>query len=520
VTHARNVKRIRPLAVAALAVGAGLTAVWPAGAGAAAPVGAYTTKGAWSFVSAPGLHPPKLSTTAPTVHKQLAPGNFLIANFPNVAASGPMTGEGGPLIVNNQLQPVWFRPVGTGVVSADLQQETYQGKPVLVWWQGLLTKAGAVSQGQLFIVNQHYRQIATLKAQRPWIISLHDAVISGSDIWVTVYRDVPNQNLVAYGGSRRDTVYDAGVQEYDLQTSKLVYTWDALNPGGPANVPLSASEQPASARSAPGGAWDAYHLNSVQVLPGNQILVSMRNTWAAYLVNTDTNKIVWALGGKPSADSFTIAPNARFAWEHDVQLLPNDEVSLFDDNCCKLLAGGKFASPNGPSRGMVLRLNMSSHTASLVAAYPHTPTRNVAFLGSMQVLPNGNALVGWGSLPYFSEFTKSGKLLLDAAFPGKDQSYRALFSNTWVGTPHYPPTGAVRKARGTAKVYASWNGATQVAAWELLAGPSAAHLTNLATQRSGGFQTTFTLSKASYKVFKVRALDAKRHALGTSRSFS
>jgi hypothetical protein len=258
----------------------------------------------------------------------------------------------------------------------------------------------------------------------------------------------------------------------------------------------------------------------VQVLPGNQILVSMRNTWAAYLINIATNQIVWTLGGKPSADSFTIAPNARFAWEHDVQFLPGNEVSLFDDNCCKLLAGGRLGTPNGPSRGMVLRLDMSTHTVSLVAAYPHTPTRNVAFLGSMQVLPNGNALVGWGSLPYFSEFTKSGRLLLDALFPGKDQSYRALFSNSWVGTPYYPPSGAVREARGTAKVYASWNGATRVAAWEVLAGPSATHLTRVAVKRSSGFETAFTLSKASYKVFKVRALDTRRHALGTSRAFS
>jgi hypothetical protein len=524
-THLRAVSHIRRLAAAMAVAGVSLAATWVAGAGAASPIGAYTTKGAWSFFSAPNLHPPKLGTDAPTVGNMLAPGDFLTANFPNLAATHPargagtpMIGQGGPLLLNNKLQPVWFNPVATNVVSADLQQETYQGRPVLLWWQGVITNTGAATSGEIVVVDQHYRKIATLKAQSPWTISLHDAVISAGNIWVTVYRNVPNQNLVAYGGSPTGTVYDAGVQEYNLKTGTLIYTWDALNPGGIPNVPLSDSEQPAPGSTPSGAAWDAYHVNSVQVLPGNEILVSMRNTWAAYLIDTTTSKIVWTLGGKSSADSFTIPSNARFAWQHDVQLLSNNQVSLFNDACCKLLAGPKLAPPNGPSQGMVLRLNTASHTVSLVAAYPHAPKLNVAFLGSMQVLPKSAALVGWGSLPYLSEYSKSGKLLLEALWPGPDQSYRARYTGNWVGTPYYPPSGAVRNAHGNPTVYASWDGATQVAAWEVLAGPSAKRLRRVATARKNGFETAIALKKG-YKVYEVRALDAKRRAIGTSEPF-
>jgi hypothetical protein len=88
----------------------------------------------------------------------------------------------------------------------------------------------------------------------------------------------------------------------------------------------------------------------------------------------------------------------------------------------------------------------------------------------MQLLPNGNALVGWGSQPYFSEYTKAGKMLLDAVFPGKDLSYRALYTDDWVGSPDFPPSGAARTVHGKTTVYASWNGATRVAAWRVLAG--------------------------------------------------
>ena len=520
-----DVRRIRHLAGAVAAAGS-LAAAVPASGGAAQPIGAYTTKGAWSYVSAPGLHPPKLLTDARTVSNRLAAGDFLVANMPNLAATHPakgtgepMIGQSGPLILDRSLQPVWFAPVPTNMVAADLQQETYAGKPVLLWWQGVFTSTGATTKGEIVVVDQHYRKVATLKARAPWVMSLHDAVISGADIWVTVYRDVPGQNLAPYGGSRKGTVYDAGVQEYDLQTGKLVYTWDALNPGGVPNVPLSDSEQPASASTAPGGAWDAYHVNSVQVLPGDELLVSMRNTWAAYLIDVNTGKIVWTLGGKPSANSFRIAPNARFAWQHDVQLLPGNELTLFDDDCCKLLAGGKFARPNGPSEGMLLRLNPTTHAVSLVAKYPHTPTLDPAFLGSMQLLPGGNALVGWGNAPYFSEYSKQGKRLLDAVWPGPDLSYRALFTDTWVGMPSFPPSGAVRTAHGSSTVYASWDGATEVAAWQVLAGPSAQHLTPVATERKDGFETAITLKKGSYRVFRLRALDTKSHVLGTSAVF-
>jgi hypothetical protein len=514
----RAVKRIRHSALASAALGATLIAAGAGSAHAAAPVGAYTTKGAWSFVSAPKLHPPKLSTDAPT-GKNLAHGDFLLDNFPSLGTSGPMTGEGGPLIVDNRLQPVWFHPVGTGLLSANLQQETYQGEPVLVRWQGLVTPTGATTRGEVVVVDLHYRQIAAIRAHSPWLVSLHDAVISGPDIWVTVYRYVRGQNLAAYGGPRKGTVYDAGFQEYDLKTGKLLYTWDALNPGGTPNLPLSDSEQPASARTAPGGAWDAYHVNSLQVLPGNEILMSMRNTWAAYLVNTATSQIAWKLGGKRRANSFTIASNARFAWQHEVQMLPDGDVTLYDDDCCRTLASGAFAPPNGPSQGLRLKLDLAGRTASLVAAYRHAPARHAAFLGSMQLLDNGNALVGWGSLPYFSEYTGSGKLLLDAVFPGKDQTYRALYSSNWVGAPYYPPSGAARTVHGRTTVYASWNGATQVASWQVLAGPTAARLTPVVAKPSDGFETATTLKKGTYKVFEVRALDGHGQALGTSRAF-
>jgi hypothetical protein len=523
-----NFRRLHPIFRAVLI--AGLTAASLALAalanGASAPVGAFTTKGAYKFVSAPGLHPPKLKVLR---HKGgLARGDFLVANLPNEAAPGPMTGEGGPLVLDSSLKPVWVQGVGTRVAAANLQQETYEpcgkascAQPVLVWWQGLVNSRGVTTKGTVLVDDQHYRRVASLTAKAPWVISLHDASIDGANIWVTAYRTVPNQNLSPYGGAKKAPVLDVALQEYNLKTGKLVRSWDALNPGHKAHLPLSASKQspPTSKQSKSGQAWDAYHLNSVQALSDGNILVSMRNTWAVYLINPVIGKILWTLGGKHS--TLRLSGKAKFAWQHDAQLTnanstgigTNEELTLFDDNCCQVLASGGLARPNGPSRGLVLHLNTVSKKATLVRSFTHKPPLNVAFLGSAQLVKGGNAVVGWGSLPYLSEFSRSGKELLFAKWPGKDESYRALFTNTWVGMPNYPP--AAKAKQNT--VYVSWNGATQVAKWQVLAGNSSHSLKVISTKARAGFETTVKLSK-SYKDYEVNTLDSNGHVLphGTS----
>jgi len=202
-----------------------------------------------------------------------------------------------------------------------------------------------------------------------------------------------------------------------------------------------------------------------------------------------------------------------------VQLVSPTELTLFDDACCRLEPGRRLGPTNGSSRGMVLRLDLARHAASLVAAYPHHPPLAVLFLGSMQLLPNRGAVVGWGSLPYFSEYSRQGTQLLDVRFPGKDQSYRTLFTSTWAGTPFYPPSGAVRRSRGATTVYASWNGDTEVSRWQILAGSTPHSLSVVSAGRHRGFETAFRLRTGTYAYFAVRAVGSAGQVLGTSRTF-
>ena len=470
-----------------------------------APIGAYTTDGSYDFVSAPNLHPPKIYADAPIDTNELARGYIMLGNFYDLTTK-PMDGQSGPLILNNKLQPVWFLPVPKDMVASNLAVQSYEGKPVLTWWQGTVSDTGQTYTGEDVIVNQHYQTVATLKGQDGWVISMHDLVISGGDAWVTADKDIP-MSLAKYGGTSDGVLLDSAVQEYDIATGKLLYTWNALG-----HVPLTSSYADVPANGFP---WDAYHVNSLQLVGNGTFLVSMRNTWAAYLVDAKTGHVEWQLGGKHS--SFSLPASASFEWQHDVRLSPGGIVTMFDDNCCQITGAGTYLAPAGASKGLELRLDAKSRTVSVVAQYAQPAGSSAAYMGNMQLLPNGNVFIGWGQQPYFSEYTKSGKLVLDATFPGPDLSYRATLDQ-WSGSPVDPPATAARSTPKGTDVYVSWNGATQVTDWRLLAAKAGGPLAPVATSPKTGFETEITV-KGGYQVFEVQALNKKGNVIGASGQF-
>lgn len=474
----------------------------------AAPIGAYTLNNAYSFKSAPGLHPPKIQLVSATGGQPAAKlgGDIMLANFYDVT-DPPIAGQSGPLILDDHLQPLWFAPVPTSMVASNLEVQHYHGAPVLTWWQGDVSATGLINSGEDVVVNDHYQRIATLKGSDGWVPTLHEMVIRGDDAWVTANKNVP-ADLSRYGGVNNGVLVDSAVQEYDLKTGKLLYTWDALD-----HIPLR------DARTQPppnGFPWDAYHINSVNLIGRHQFLTSMRNTWAAYMVNVRSGRIEWTLGGRES--SFAIPAGSQFAWQHDVQMHSGGVITLFDDHCCDITGADQYDPPTGPTRGLKLKLDASNHTVTQLAQYSHGTTFHTRYMGNVQTLSNGNVLVGWGQVPYFSEFTRRGKLLFDGVMPTPDMSYR-VYVQPWTGKPLSPPKGAATVAGGRTTVYASWNGATRVSAWRVLGTTSAGRRLTVATAPKRGFETTIPV-RSSYRSFKVQALDAGGRVLGTSTSFA
>jgi hypothetical protein len=216
---------------------------------------------------------------------------------------------------------------------------------------------------------------------------------------------------------------------------------------------------------------------------------------------------VWKLGGKNS--SFAMGAGSRFYYQHHARPHGATTVSLFDD-------GGSPPRVEKQSRAILLDLDPTAMTATLRREYKHPAGVAAANQGSMQVLPDGRVLVGWGNEPYFSEFAEGGALRLDGEFPPGDQSYRA-FTADWHGKPPGQPAVAARvNPAGGTVVYASWNGATDVAGWTVHGGRHPAAMSRVGQQEWLGFETAIAVASTG-PYFSVTPYDDHGRALTGSK---
>jgi Arylsulfotransferase (ASST) len=440
------------------------------------------------FVSRPDLEPPTVAVTTRTGSP--APGDLFLAPY-----AGP--GQYGPMILDPEGRLLWFKPLPAGTRAANLRVQEYAGQPVLTWWQDPLIVGGHRSAGDV-IADRSYNQIAAIRAGNGYQPDLHvfEMTSRGTALF-TVY-DAIRCNLSAYGGPANGAVADTLFQELDLRTGLVRFEWHALD-----HVSLADSYMPARPGS-PKAPWDYFHINAVSQ-DGAGLLVDSRNTWTAYEVDPRSGQVAWRLGGKRS--SFAMGPGARPAWQHDAREAPNGTITFFDNG------GTPVVHPQ--SRAIVLRLNLAQMTATLVSSFAHPKPLLAASQGNFQLLPNGDWSVGWGQEPFFSEFAPGGQLLFDAHLPTAYQSYTVL-DFPWSAAPPQRPQMALRTTRhGGIVSYVSWNGATDVAEWRLLAGANAHALSPVTTVSRTGFETRIAIPKEPRHLV-VQALDARGNVLGTS----
>jgi hypothetical protein len=164
------------------------------------------------------------------------------------------------------------------------------------------------------------------------------------------------------------------------------------------------------------------------------------------------------------------------------------------------------------SRGLVLRLNLKRMHAALVRSFVHRPPIVAVDQGNMQRLPGGNYFIGWGHQPRFTEFGPRGTIVFDGQFgPGHVDSYRA-YRFRWIGRPLLRALSLT--VRGP-DLYVSWNGATEVVSWQLLAGARRTDLRPIRVAERTGFETQIPLERRTGWV-AVRALDRSRRSLARS----
>ncbi len=446
-----------------------------------------------SFRSRPGLRPPTVTVT--TRAAGTTPGEIFIAPY-----SGP--GQYGPMILAEDGSLLWFEPLSpSGARAADFRVQQYEGKPVLTWWQDPLSGGGSNKSGEV-IVDSSYHRIATVRAGNGYQADLHEFQITPNGVGIVTVYDGIDCDLSSVGGASNAAVADTLFQEIDLETGLVMYEWHSLD-----HVPLADSYASArqASRTKP---FDFFHINAVDIEQDGELLIDARNTWAAYDVDRRSGQVHWELGGKQS--SFALGPGARTAWQHDAREQPDGSITFFDN--------GATPAVHSQSRAIQLRVDAQSKTATLVREQVHPAKPLVAgSQGNVQALANGSWIVGWGEAPYFSEFSASGQLLLDAHLPATYESYRS-YRMQWDGHPSEPPALALARASGGgATVYASWNGASEVASWRVLAGPSTAALTTVGASARTGFETAIALaSLPGGDYVEAQALSATGAVIGTS----
>ena len=415
------------------------------------------------------------------------PGDFFLAPYQG-------TGTPGPMIVDQSGNLVWFHPLPPEDSASNFRVQRYGGKPVLTWWQGRILKLG-FGQGEDEIYSTSYRPIAHVHAGNGYRADLHEFLLTPQGTaWIDAF-DPVELDLTSMGGSAHEYVNDSIVQEIDVKTGLVMWEWHAMG-----HIAMKDSYSPIPHTTN----WDWVHINSID--PGGPgVLLSSRNTWTIYDVDPHTGAILWRIGGKVS--SFKIGAGASFYYQHDAQWLPGGQVSVFDN--------GSSPPHETQSRGLVLDPNPKTHTVTLVKAFTNpSATLLASSQGDLLSLPGGNWLMGYGGLPNFTEYDNAGRVLFDATLGPNVQDFRTYIS-AWSATPKAPPAVAAQVANGTVNVEASWNGATGVASWKVLAGSSPSSLSAVTTAPRHGFETTIAVHTSAPYV-AVAALSASGATLASS----
>jgi hypothetical protein len=446
-------------------------------------------------VSQPDLNPPNVAFAG----GGMAPGCL----FLGTGASGGA--HGGPLIVDERGEPVWFRPNPRRMWATNVRRQYYRGQPVLTWWEGRMTLAG-FGRGEGVLVDTSYREIARVRAGNGRRMDMHEFLLTpqGTALFVCYPDGVP-ADLSSVGGPSDGSARQSVIQEVDVRSGRLLFEWRSLE-----HVAVDESYQ------RPAAPFDYIHVNSIDVLEDGNLLVSARSTWALYKLDRKTGEVIWRLGGKRS--DFELGDGAEFSWQHDARTPAASIITLFDDGNAGFDDGSGDSHTEPQSRGVVLQVDEQRRTARLARSYLHPHPLLADAMGSFQTLPDGHVLIGWGSEPVVSEFSADGRLLADWQVGSRQASYRA-YRYPWVGTPTDPPALAARRTplNGQSLLFASWNGATAVSHWLVQAGPRQDALEPVGIAKRRGFETVIPLG-VDEGFFAVTALDARGRRLASSEA--
>jgi hypothetical protein len=357
------------------------------------------------------------------------------------------------------------------------------------------------------VMNSQYQVVGKYTAQNGYMADLHDFLVTpeGYSFLMAYDTETMDMSQVISGGNPKAAVTGLIVQELD-PAQNVIFEWRSWDHFAFTDSTSSLTTEQI----------DLIHGNGLALTNDGNLLLSSRNLSEITKINLQTGSILWRLGGKNS--DFQFVNDAGFAYQHNINFLPDGNITLFDNH-------GTDQAPTA-SRAVEYKLDPAAKTATLVWEFSHTPPVFTDYMGDVQRLANGNTFIGWGNtgtmpdgfaIRSATEVTASNQVVFDMAFDYPYVSYRA-FRSPWVGNPKTTPDLAFSQDAGSLTLGYSWNGATDVASWNIYGGNNLQDLRLVDQKTKVAFETqsylVFLPSDECY--FQAAALDKNGTELGRS----
>jgi len=344
--------------------------------------------------------------------------------------------------------------------------------------------------GTYYVMDSSYNIVDRWSAGHGYYADNHDLqLLPNGNALLIIYDEQPvDMSKIVAGGWPTATAYGLIVQELD-PAKNVVFEWRSWDHFKFTDSWINLI----------GTRLDFIHGNAVEPDHDGNLMISSRNLSEITKINRQTGAVMWRLGGK--MNQFTLYNDTEFFdTQHDIRRLPNGNISLFDNRANLRPAY---------SRAVEYDLDEVNLTATRVWQYRNTPDINAWAMGNAQRLPNGNTVIGWGSAGRATEVKPDGSIALELLFGGGAMSYRA-FRFPWHGHPMQVPRLTVTCPDATTTLLkVSWNGATDVTAYRVYAGPRTHPTTLVATAPKAGYETEIVVRDMpnAHTYFRVMPLD-------------
>ena len=403
------------------------------------------------------------------------------------------------LILNDQGQLVYYQSVADALDAWDFKEQP----------NGLLSYYDQKSS-TFYLMNSHYQVVDRYQAGDGYFADLHDLqVLPNGNAFLMAYdAETIDMSKIVEGGKTNAIVTGLIIQELD-PSKNVIFEWRSWDHFSLFNSTSSLTDQ----------SIDLVHGNSLALSNDGNLLLSSRDLDEITKINLQTGDVMWRLGGKENM--FTFVNSQTFAYQHDVRQLPNGDLTVFDNQ-------GTQEVP-APSEGMEYKIDETNKTVTQVWGFTRTPPVFATFLGDVQTLSDGNMVVGWGtpsqakgySFVTMTEVNPNNQTIFELIFDQPYVSYRA-FRFPWQGTPAALPDLAYKLDGNVLTLGYSWNGATEVASYQVYGGTSLQSLHLLEENPKTDFETQSRFSNlpAGECYFQVAAMDTNGNEMARSQIIS